>query len=156
MTTTLQLHNEALASDGIYQDLQKVIKIGLYRFRAKQLVALPTAAGYPKNTEDRVVCAAIRALIKEQIALLPDIEWQQFAERLFGLTDDTVNQPAKIREQLAGEGLERPRQPSSVRAEGGVRPAVVAMLAQLIGEWANQYNPGWFNAMFSVSHIDFH
>ncbi len=156
MTTTMQLHSEAFASDGIYQDLQKVVKIGLYRFRAKQLVALPTAAGYQKGAEDRVVCAAIRALIKEHIDLLPDSEWQQFAERLFGLTDDTINQPVKIREQLAGEGLERPRQPSSVRAEGGVRSAVVAMLAQRIGEWANEYNPGWFAARFGASRIDFH
>jgi hypothetical protein len=136
------LYERSSVDADIYKDLQKIIRIGMYRFRREHLKALPRAAGYPESAREDAVRGAIRKLIREQIDFLPD-EQQEFAELLFGLTDDTSNQPVSVRERLAGEALEQPLYSSTIRSKGGMREVVILSLAQRICEWADHYNPAW-------------
>ena len=140
---TMQLYNQAHRDQGIYEDLQTIVRLGFDRFRRKQLKALPQVLGLSEAEPNRKVCNMIRLLIREQIGFLPTAEWREFAERLFGLTYDTAREPAAIREVLAGEGLEKPRKQSTVRSAGGPREIVIGMLTANIMEWLRHQNPDW-------------
>ena len=148
---SIELYRQSLAEVGIYEDLQKIIRVGFHRFRRRQLSAIPRAGGYSNdNIKERAACIAIRKVIEEQIGFLPTDEWQLFAEHLFGLTVDTVGRSAGERERIAGESLEGEPAQSTVRRWGGVRERVVSALADQIIVWGDDNNPGWRDSFESM------
>ncbi len=141
---TREVRQVGITESGIYRDLQTVVREGFHRFRGERLSTLPYLLGFTPSMDDRAVGSAVRRVIRDQIPKLPSEDWRDFAERIFGLTDDTANAKAGKRERIAGEALDSPAQPSSVRARGGPREVVLMALAAEIHKWmSDDWGPGF-------------